>query len=626
MFHYLIRYKRLFLSRVALSILLVAALLASCSTTAKVDVAGAGTENQGIASGKPSTHDSSDAEAETQNNNTQADQEPTAEASATASTTQSSVPTATAEPTPRPTARPNPTATPTSEPVERIDPDTLERVRIDPYNTIVISPDAELLISVEEEVEGDRSCEGSKEHILITDLTQVGRSGVLGEVVTGYRSGIWITGTLEQVVFDANSPRDNRRMRVHFSCENAEGKQAFKFRDFFLDEYGLVKDAFDEIFYEFEGVKGGQALDQFQDDRYAIGLEFLDEQGELVHETALVDSFTLEAEVLDRQSGPLAPQSFIWSYRDEDGTLYRYADVELDTGEKSIGVFGEDNQLLSDALNKNITFTDHLSDFDIADNGRVFFQACSLEHDGCQYFTGLIAGEGLIVEAHRVFPAEIARAINSDRPEFKFDFSKEEEFFDGRAARMRSDGSLFVAGTAKRNGEREAVLFAIDLDEDPGFIFATSQPAELNEEALFEDIHGDFWVVGDDRNTFNPGCGNKTLYRTTDFDFHRVLRTINSIDEPVLLAGSAPYQYGDDVYQAVVALTACPAEYDGYRIWFGIDRIGLLRLEQFYPTSFYVNDIQAVGANWYDGAGEASLIVVRATDLKGETVEIILHE
>ncbi len=178
-------------------------------------------------------------------------------------------------------------------------------------------------------------------------------------------------------------------------------------------------------------------------------------------------------------------------------------------------------------------------------------------------FVGMIQADGRIADAHMID----TYAFESDP----------DDYVDYQVYRLTDDG--FVVGVGQRHdfesGEFSLAVLHWDLSTDPNFVNTADPAPVIDSTPLFEALQTNgSWHVGDTL-AVDPACGGKTLYGQTPGGFVRAFPAGVEIDAivDVDLAETHVVDYDDDPFisRTVVVQTECPGEYDGRRVWFGIE-------------------------------------------------------
>ena len=185
-----------------------------------------------------------------------------------------------------------------------------------------------------------------------------------------------------------------------------------------------------------------------------------------------------------------------------------------------------------------------------------------------------------------------------------------EGFVEYRHFRLTGDGRVVALGQRFDADYQNPVpaFRRIDLADDPGFVTTGPNPPWIDTaNPLVETLAGTGeWYVGDDP-VDTGGCGRRTLYASTTAGFVRGLSTFDPVDAVVDVVVSAPrtLDYGGGISvrtRAFVALTECPEEYSGRRVWFGdeneVPSLGLYLVPAALPE---VADVLSVREEPRDG-------------------------
>lgn len=177
-------------------------------------------------------------------------------------------------------------------------------------------------------------------------------------------------------------------------------------------------------------------------------------------------------------------------------------------------------------------------------------------HKGSMAFVGRIDAAGKIVDSHRVFDDQQVSAPI---------------WFD-------DDGLLHAS-----IGDDMATH---DTSVDPFFVMsAVESPLIESDDPLILEIESEgfwareipgYWYRGETLGT-DPGCGSSTLYKDDEDGYVRVLDAGIELDTIVDIdVGEAFNDGGLDsvgLGRVVVLSTACPGEYEGRRLFWGLERI-----------------------------------------------------
>lgn len=238
---------------------------------------------------------------------------------------------------------------------------------------------------------------------------------------------------------------------------------------------------------------------------------------------------------------------------------------------------------------------------------------------GCEGFVsayvGRVRADGMIADAHLI-------------ETFSF---LADTYVDIQYYRLSNDGFLHGVGQsfdpdADANGPD---LLRYDLAADPHFV-NTAEPAPLIEtEPLFAAVGEDgTWHVGETLGA-EPACGAQTLYGKTPGGFVRAFPAGVEIDEIVdVHVGETrriSYPDGDFVSRTVVVQTACPASYEGRRVWFGIETEDVIWGLWFERADLgEVADVLGVRDVLQDGTEFVETSIVQVELLDGTVAEVEL--
>jgi len=185
---------------------------------------------------------------------------------------------------------------------------------------------------------------------------------------------------------------------------------------------------------------------------------------------------------------------------------------------------------------------------------------------GCEGFAtayvGKIQADGTIVDAHY---------INTYDP-------ANEHFLEPQSYRLTNDehivGVGFSYGPETADGELGFVRF--NLADDPYFVNSAVPPLNIDPIPLFDAIgDGESWHVGDTLNR-TPACGASTLYGRSSTGFVRAFGATYEIptivDVDLAETRVQTFSEGPDFVSRTVVLSAeCPTEYEGRRVYFGVE-------------------------------------------------------
>lgn len=618
MFSFLSKLKNLFFNQSALSVVLAAVLLASCSTSSTIEIAGSESESQSVESGKSTSEEATVAESQNQDNDTSAQEEPTAEATATA------VPTATAEPT----ATVEPTATP--EPTVLIEESTTPEGTIEfhPEGILTANPASSfVLASSQPGISSLPECDSSNPtELLVVDLYDAALTDPAGDVIKAYPAGYQTNGPIVQALFDYGSEVDRQTVRLASQCV-LNSDFVVVFHEIVVDGQGLVLESKEPLVFTDTTLGDGRIVDDFSEGDYKIFLIGDGPDGEVFHQVLSIDLETGAQTFLDGQGGLPPVQEFTWvSGRGDTDITFNYRARDVSDEIRSLFLVDENIEPIDDALDEFTGFSGQLCSMSFSIDGYVVWVVGDYFCIGYKsVFAGFLSPDGYIQEAHFIDAPALARSTSVERPDIDFSFTNEEEFFDAYLAEVDEYGFLYVLGSSQRDGETKAIMYVVDLYDDPSFLYGAPYDPEVARSPIYTDLHGSNWWVGEDRNQYEPGCGNQALYYESSRGLNRLTPPYQSIDAPVQVIASVPLETPDGQLQAVVVGTQCPEQYDGLRLWFGLDRNGVyIQLETFYPSDAYVDSVQWVQAEWYEEVGELRSLEVRAKLLDGTEGDVVV--
>lgn len=243
-------------------------------------------------------------------------------------------------------------------------------------------------------------------------------------------------------------------------------------------------------------------------------------------------------------------------------------------------------------------------------------------YSGCEGFVsayvGRVQDDGTIADAHLIDTYSLQGRVD--------------DFADYYFYRLTADGHLAAVGQAYApdTDESTPAFLRYDLATDPNFVNTAEPPVDIDEAPLFDAIEaGGTWHVGETLAQ-DRACGGRTLYGRVDGGHVRAFPAGIELDAivDVDLADTRTIEYDDSddyVSRTVVVQTECPAEYDGRRVWFGIESDRVVWGLVFQQADLgEVADVLSVRDVVEPGTDFVEYSVVQVELLDGSVVEVEL--